>query len=143
MRAAHRLLSPSPTRTLRTLQARGVHFNSSAFAPLASVQSSEYAQTHTTSDVINFGLGQPSASLLPLEMLRRAAEHRFQPGQDRALLQYGSARGYRGFREAIAEFLAGKKRHHEENESDCDAGSKIHKSSHMQGHRPARLTQTR
>jgi DNA-binding transcriptional MocR family regulator len=73
-----------------------------------SVQDSLYAQTHTTPGVINFGLGQPSKSLLPLELFQQAAAHRFQPSQDAALLQYGAGKGYLGYRKALARFLSGK-----------------------------------
>lgn len=73
-----------------------------------TVQSSRYAQTHTTSDVINFGLGQPSASLLPpLEMFRDAAIAKFQPTQDSMMLQYGVAKGFIGFRKEIAQVVRG------------------------------------
>ncbi|TMW62956.1 hypothetical protein Poli38472_005574 [Pythium oligandrum] len=71
-----------------------------------SVQDSPYAQTHTTVDVINFGLGQPSKALLPLELFEQAAQQRFGPRQDRAMLQYGAGKGYSGFRSVLAGFLS-------------------------------------
>eukprot|EP00644_Phytophthora_capsici_P013732 jgi/Phyca11/549738/estExt2_Genewise1Plus.C_PHYCAscaffold_330314 len=76
-------------------------------SPVKSVQSSPYAQTLTTSNIINFGIGQPSASLLPLDMIRNAAIDRFKPTQDPLLLQYGAAKGFIGFREEIANLVAG------------------------------------
>ncbi|GLD95280.1 hypothetical protein PINS_up003924 [Pythium insidiosum] len=82
-----------------------------------SVQDSPYAQTHTTSDVINFGLGQPSASLLPLKMIREASLHRLQLDADPAMLQYGAGRGYSGFRGALAEFLSAAYNHPVQAES--------------------------
>ncbi|RLN62734.1 hypothetical protein BBJ28_00018342 [Nothophytophthora sp. Chile5] len=72
-----------------------------------TVQASAYAQTHTTSSVVNFGIGQPSPSLLPVSMFRAAAAQRFQSTQDPVVLQYGAAKGYIGFREEIANVLAG------------------------------------
>lgn len=89
-------------------RARALHVNGSAFAPLETVQTSAYAQMHATSDVINFGIGQPSPALLPLELMGKAAAHRFQHGKDRILLQYGAAKGFNGFRESIASFLGGR-----------------------------------
>lgn len=76
---------------------------------MSSVQSSPYAQTHTTSSVINFGLGQPSASLLPLDTFRVTATARFKPTQDPLMLQYGVAKGFIGFREEIAKLVAGNR----------------------------------
>ncbi|GMF15232.1 unnamed protein product [Phytophthora lilii] len=87
--------------------ARGL-YTSPNLAPVKSVQSSPYAQTHTSSGVINFGIGQPSESLLPLDMIRDAAMDRLKPTQDPVLLQYGAAKGFIGFREKIAKLLEGK-----------------------------------
>ncbi|DBA03512.1 TPA: hypothetical protein N0F65_011413 [Lagenidium giganteum] len=70
-----------------------------------TVQSSPYAQTHTTADTINFGIGQPSGSLLPLKLFQDASLHRFQPDQDPAVLQYGAGSGFAGFRRDLAAFL--------------------------------------
>ncbi|CAH0488045.1 unnamed protein product [Peronospora farinosa] len=75
--------------------------------PVKTVQLSSYAQTHASSSVINFGIGQPSASLLPLDMFREAAATRLIPTQDPFMLQYGSAKGFIGFREEIARLVAG------------------------------------
>ncbi|KUF95293.1 hypothetical protein AM588_10005596 [Phytophthora nicotianae] len=83
---------------------RSLH-TSPALTAVKSVQSSPYAQTHTSSNVINFGLGQPSASLLPLSMFREAAMGRLTPSQDPAMLQYGAAKGFIGFREEIAKLV--------------------------------------
>ncbi|KAF4129010.1 Aminotransferase class I and II [Phytophthora infestans] len=85
---------------------RSLHSNAGPTG-VKSVQSSPYAQTHTTSEIINFGLGQPSESLLPLDMFRDAAMDRFKPTQDPAMLQYGAAKGFIGFREEIAKLVAG------------------------------------
>lgn len=87
--------------------ARALHVNSSAFAPLETLQTSRYVQSPAGADVVNLALGQPSPALLPLELMARAAAHRLRPGQDRALLQYGAARGFEGFRERIAAFVGG------------------------------------
>lgn len=54
---------------------------------------------------IDLGLGDPQTSLLPLELLRRAAEDRL--GQkDREFLQYGSTQGDGTFRNSLANFLS-------------------------------------
>lgn len=58
----------------------------------------------TTSDVIDFGNGQPSLSLLPVQALRTAADH-FLAQADAAWLQYGADPGETPFRETLAEFL--------------------------------------
>lgn len=73
-----------------------------------TVQSSPYAQTHTSASVINFGIGQPSPSLLPLELFQKAAQHRFRNEQDNAFFQYGAGQGYEGFRRDLAAYLSGK-----------------------------------
>ena len=73
-----------------------------------AVQSSPYVQTHTSSRVVNFGVGHPSASLLlSLTALRDAALDRFTQRQDPLMLQYGAAKGFVGFREQIAQLVAG------------------------------------
>lgn len=58
-----------------------------------------------TEATIDFGNGQPSLSLLPLEPLRTAADHCLRRG-DASLLQYGDDQGDVGFRESLAEFLS-------------------------------------
>lgn len=56
-------------------------------------------------NMINLGYGLPSSSLLPLEMMRQAADHRLsQP--DTTLLQYGAEQGDGYFRLALANFLS-------------------------------------
>jgi DNA-binding transcriptional MocR family regulator len=75
---------------------------------ISTIQSSAYAQTHTNAEVINFGIGQPSPSLLPMELFEKAAKHRFQSSQDIGILQYGAAKGFIGFRRELATFLSGK-----------------------------------
>jgi DNA-binding transcriptional MocR family regulator len=62
-----------------------------------------YPQTVATTACIDLGLGHPSPSLLPAaELAALAGEH---IGRDRLLWQYGTIRGQRGFREALAAFL--------------------------------------
>ncbi|MBM3124686.1 MAG: PLP-dependent aminotransferase family protein [Chloroflexi bacterium] len=61
-------------------------------------------QTQTPPGMIDLGRGDPSLSLLPLEMMRAAAEIRFA-GEDPSFLQYGSGQGDGYFRLALAEFL--------------------------------------
>ncbi|KAI9923216.1 hypothetical protein PsorP6_001897 [Peronosclerospora sorghi] len=95
-------LSPS-------LQATGILCNFSSntnMSPIKTMQSFAYAQMHKNSIIINFGLGQPSASLLPLNMFRSAAMARFSENQVPVMLQYGSAKVFIGFRHEIAKFVA-------------------------------------
>ena len=55
-------------------------------------------------NLIDFGNGQPSLSLLPVDALRTAADHCLSRG-DAGLLQYGADQGDAGFRESLAVFL--------------------------------------
>ncbi|MCB0163160.1 MAG: PLP-dependent aminotransferase family protein [Anaerolineae bacterium] len=61
-------------------------------------------QLNIPTGMIDLGIGQPSPSLLPLDILRQAASHRLsQP--DPSLLAYGAEPGDGFFRLALAEFL--------------------------------------
>lgn len=53
---------------------------------------------------IDLGVGQPANAILPLDLLRQAAEHRFAQG-DPALLQYGPEEGDGYFNQTLANFL--------------------------------------
>ncbi len=55
--------------------------------------------------MIDFGNGQPSLSLLPMQALRTAADHCLAQG-NATLLQYGTNQGDAGFRESLAQFLS-------------------------------------
>jgi DNA-binding transcriptional MocR family regulator len=55
--------------------------------------------------VINFGIGQPSADLLPVGLIRKAAAGFLAEAQP-LQLNYGERQGDAGFRAALAEFLA-------------------------------------
>ena len=55
-------------------------------------------------DVIDLGLGDPSLSLLPLELMREAAQVRLSQ-DDNSFLQYGAEQGDGHFRLALAGFL--------------------------------------
>jgi DNA-binding transcriptional MocR family regulator len=55
--------------------------------------------------VINFGIGQPSEDLLPIELLRTAAEA-FLRGASPQELNYGDRPGDLSFREALGAFLS-------------------------------------
>ncbi len=69
-----------------------------------TTQGGPYPQTPATPDVINFGLGQPSPSLLPMaEVAAAATEQLVEAGP--LLLQYGRGPGYEAFLEALAGFL--------------------------------------
>ena len=62
------------------------------------------SQTHIPEGMIDLGVGDPDFSLLPLDMLRRAAEACFARN-DPAFLQYGVEQGNGYFRMALAKFL--------------------------------------
>ncbi|MQY76358.1 MAG: aminotransferase class I/II-fold pyridoxal phosphate-dependent enzyme [Spirochaeta sp.] len=64
-------------------------------------------QVAISGDLIDLSIGHPSPSLLPLEIMKRAAEHRLNQG-DPALLQYGFEQGDCYFRKALAVFLCEK-----------------------------------
>jgi 2-aminoadipate transaminase len=55
--------------------------------------------------MVNFGIGQPDFGLLPLDIMRQAAEHRLAQ-ENPYLLNYGSEQGDGYFRQALSEFLA-------------------------------------
>ena len=63
------------------------------------------AQLNLPPDVIEFGAGQPSPSLLPLKLLREAAENRLG-NDDASYLAYGAEQGDGFFREVLANFLS-------------------------------------
>jgi 2-aminoadipate transaminase len=62
------------------------------------------AQVNLSPSMIDLGLGDPDAGLLPLELLRRSAQAYFAAG-DRRPLQYGAEQGNGYFRKALADFL--------------------------------------
>lgn len=61
-------------------------------------------QMDTDPQVVDMALGHPSPALLPLEAMRRAAEHRFDQG-DPLILQYGFEQGDAGFRSELVGLL--------------------------------------
>ena len=61
-------------------------------------------QNQVPSDVIDLGLGDPSLSLLPLDLIREAAQARLSQA-DNSFLQYGAEQGDGHFRLALANFL--------------------------------------
>lgn len=62
-------------------------------------------QINESEHVINLGYGLPGPSLLPLDMMRQAANHRLSQA-DTSLLQYGTEQGSGYFRVALADFLS-------------------------------------
>ncbi len=62
-------------------------------------------QINESEHIINLGYGLPGSSLLPLDMMRQAANHRLSQG-DTSLLQYGTEQGSGYFRVALADFLS-------------------------------------
>lgn len=65
----------------------------------------QVAQTNIPPGFIDLGAGEPQLDLLPLDMLREAAAHRFAQGE-REFLQYGVEQGDGYFRAALANFLS-------------------------------------
>lgn len=60
--------------------------------------------TATADGTINFGIGQPSADLLPVDLLRQASERYFRTAQPNEL-NYGERKGDAHFRKVLADFL--------------------------------------
>jgi DNA-binding transcriptional MocR family regulator len=58
----------------------------------------------TVDESVNFQVGQPAPSMLPLDKIREAATAKLAE-EDPLLLQYGYISGYPGFRKALARFL--------------------------------------
>src|SRR5215475_2338562 len=61
-------------------------------------------QNQVPPDVIDLGLGDPSLSLLPLDLIREAAQLRLSQ-DDNSFLQYGVEQGDGHFRLTLADFL--------------------------------------
>jgi len=55
-------------------------------------------------ECVNFGVGQPSNSELPLDIIKTSCKH-IQNISDFSLLQYGDIPGYKAFRTQLAQFL--------------------------------------
>jgi Transcriptional regulators containing a DNA-binding HTH domain and an aminotransferase domain (MocR family) and their eukaryotic orthologs len=62
-------------------------------------------QNQVSPDVIDLGLGDPPLALLPLDLLRGAAQLRLSQN-DNSFLQYGAEQGDGHFRLALADFLS-------------------------------------
>jgi 2-aminoadipate transaminase len=67
--------------------------------PLATIQN------QVAPDVIDLGLGDPPLSLLPLDLIREAAQTRLSQ-DDNSFLQYGVEQGDGNFRLTLANFLS-------------------------------------
>ena len=70
--------------------------------PFISV--TQTTQVNIPQGLIDFGIGQPSLSLLPLNALKRAADHRLSSASHE-LLAYGADLGDGHFRNALSAFL--------------------------------------
>ena len=66
----------------------------------------KYGQYHipTSDQLVNFQIGQPSPSMLPLDIIRECAANKLAE-TDPLLLQYGYIPGYPAFRKSLAKFL--------------------------------------
>jgi 2-aminoadipate transaminase len=73
--------------------------------PPYTSQLSEYNQTKAQSDVMNFGIGQPSPSLLPLDVIRKSLGSWQNASLDPLILQYGYGHGFQSFRTILSDFL--------------------------------------
>ncbi len=62
-------------------------------------------QTHIPAGFIDLGVGDPQFDLLPLQLLRDAAQDRLSQS-DNSFLQYGAEQGDGYFRAALADFLS-------------------------------------
>ncbi|MBW1692038.1 MAG: PLP-dependent aminotransferase family protein [Deltaproteobacteria bacterium] len=69
----------------------------------------QITQHNIPTGMIDLGVGQPSISLLPLDKIKRAAEHRMKQG-DASILQYGVEQGSGYFRHVLSQFLSGEYR---------------------------------
>lgn len=65
----------------------------------------QITQLNLPAGLIDLGVGQPDIALLPLDLLKKAAEHRLNQG-DPSPLQYGTEQGNGYFRRALARFLS-------------------------------------
>ena len=70
----------------------------------APIQYGQYS-VPVASECVNFGVGQPAPSMLPLARVRAAAAEKLSE-EDPLYLQYGYISGYPAFRAALAGFLA-------------------------------------
>lgn len=71
---------------------------------MAAIQYGQY-RVPPAEEMVNFGVGQPAPSLLPLEKVRAASAAKLAE-EDPLFLQYGYISGYPLFREVLAKFLA-------------------------------------
>mgnify|MGYP003641187538 CR=1 FL=1 len=73
---------------------------------LFTSQTSEYNQTQVSPQLINFGVGQPSPRLLPIQEMTDAINQQWMKSPlNPLLLQYGSNQGFKSFRVSLAAFL--------------------------------------
>lgn len=59
----------------------------------------------TYNEMVNFGVGQPSTELLPLDIIKEGME-KVMEIEDPSLLQYGDIPGYLEFRKSLSRFLS-------------------------------------
>jgi 2-aminoadipate transaminase len=65
----------------------------------------QITQLNLPAGLIDLGVGQPDIALLPLDLMKMAAEHRLNQG-DPSPLQYGTEQGNGYLRRALARFLS-------------------------------------
>ena len=59
----------------------------------------------TYNEMVNFGVGQPSTELLPLDIIKQGMD-KVMEIEDPSLLQYGDIPGYLEFRKSLSRFLS-------------------------------------
>ena len=59
-------------------------------------------------DFVKFGVGQPSTSMLPLELIKEAGLSYMNSLTNRSVLQYGDIQGYSKFLEDLSAYLEDK-----------------------------------
>ena len=57
-------------------------------------------------DMVNFGVGQPRSSLLPLDLIKKGMQNICDNEHDYAVLQYGCKSGYSTFKNKLAKFIS-------------------------------------
>jgi 2-aminoadipate transaminase len=66
----------------------------------------ETTQISMSEKTIDFGIGQPDPTLLPMEVIRHATLHRLESKDSHFMLAYGIEQGSGAFRTNLAEFLS-------------------------------------
>ncbi|GLC46903.1 hypothetical protein PLESTB_001282300 [Pleodorina starrii] len=71
-------------------------------------QRGDYVARQVGDELVDFSVGQPSPTMLPLQALVAATSHRLASPDAELLLQYGPRQGYRSFRQSLSTFLSAR-----------------------------------